>query len=508
MRRFLAVLAFVLCALPALAQPTNTRVTNSYTPITSSGTITSTGTCPGSSCVSVTVTPGTTIGIEVTGTWVGTIVPEAAIEGTTFQAVVPVPVDPSQSPFVGTGAIATVFPGTRNNAVWRFNTAGFSTFRMRATAWTSGTATVTYRVIPGSTYSELMAPIETIGTITATTCANPCFSPEPAGSAVKIALNGRRGVNAAVLTNSAFSGTLECRGSNDGYYWVAATCVFGNGDRGTVLPSATYTFTTGDVWLTSPWGGMNYFRIHATAWVSGSITFGLSASNTEDQILAFSTKAGNMKAQRSISLGGSDGGTGCLGGTPCHADVFVINRPATPLDNGLVVRQGVETSYSAGTLLKTATAAGTGPFFAICGSATKTLRVQKIMVSGTVATAAVYGDVVIKKTSTATSAGTPTALAAVPHDSTSAAATASLINYYTALATTGTVVGTIANATIYMPLTGTVGVMADPLIFPWGQENDSEAPTLRGTAQCLQANFGTTTTNAPTLSVNVTWTEK
>jgi hypothetical protein len=96
----------------------------------------------------------------------------------------------------------------------------------------------------------------------------------------------------------------------------------------------------------------------------------------------------------------------------------------------------------------------------------------------------------------------------VPHDSTSAAGTASLVNFYTALATTGTVVGTIANATIYMPLTGTVGIMQEPLVFPWGQENDSEAPTLRGTAQCLQAAFGTTTTNAPTLSVNVTWTEK
>ena len=486
-------------------------VTVANTSTTSSGTITSTGSCPGTSCVSVTVTPGSVLGIEITGTWVATLVPEATIEGTTFQEVVPIPVAMNRGPYEGTGAITTVFPGTKSNVIWRINTAGFTTFRVRATAYTSGTATITYRVIPGTLNSEEMAPARSVGTISAA-CSNPCLgSAETANSFVQIAMNGRSGVNATILTNSSFIGTLECRGSNDGYYWVAATCVLGNGDRGASLSSAVYTFTTGDVWLTSPWGGMNFFRIHATAYTSGSITFGLSASNTEDQILAFSTKAGNMKAQRSIALGGSDNGTSCTGSQPCHRDLQVSNSPPTPSDYGLITRQGVETTYSAGTTLKTATAAGTGPFFAICGSSTKTVRVQRLMISGTVATAAVWGDVIVKKTSTSTSSGTATALTQVPHDSGSAAGTANLVNFYTVLATTGTVVGIVANATQLFPVTAisaTLQPNPPPLLFAWGQDNDSEAPTLRGTAQCLQANFGTTTTNAPTLSVNVTWTEK
>ena len=166
-------------------------------------------------------------------------------------------------------------------------------------------------------------------------------------------------------------------------------------------------------------------------------------------------------------------------------------------------------TYSAGTTAKTATAAGTGVFFGICGSGTKTIRVQYFGVSYTVATTAVYGDVVLKKTSTANSAGTATTLTQVPHDSNSAAGTATLVNFYTVLATTGTVVGVIramqqANA----PVTATVGTIIPMQEATWAARTESEAIVLRGTSQCIAASFGTTTTNAPTMTVSVTWTEE
>lgn len=164
-------------------------------------------------------------------------------------------------------------------------------------------------------------------------------------------------------------------------------------------------------------------------------------------------------------------------------------------------------SYTASTTAKTATAAGTGPFFAICGSATTTVRVQQVTIGGTVATAAVYGDVTLRKTSTATSAGTPVALTRVPHDSTAAAATATT-NYYSALATAGSLVGTLGAQSAVFPITGTVAAQLAQLVFDWVNRQESEAPVLRGTAQCLEAGFGTTTTNAPTLSVQVIWTEE
>lgn len=166
-------------------------------------------------------------------------------------------------------------------------------------------------------------------------------------------------------------------------------------------------------------------------------------------------------------------------------------------------------TYSAGTTLKTATAAGTGPFFTICGTATQTIRVKRFYVSGTVATAAVYGDVVLKKTSTATSGGTATALTRAPHDSNSAAATAT-VNYYTVLATAGTSVGIVGSQGAIFQVTGTVNTtqpMAN-LSFLWPGADEVEGITLRGTAQCMEANFGTTTTNAPTLQVSGTWTEE
>lgn len=168
---------------------------------------------------------------------------------------------------------------------------------------------------------------------------------------------------------------------------------------------------------------------------------------------------------------------------------------------------GQRRTYTAATTAKTATAAGTAPFFGMCGSATTTIRVQQLTIGGTVATAAVYGDITLRKTSAATSGGTATALVKVPHDSAAAAGTATP-NFYTVLPTGGTLVGTIGAQSSVFPITGTVAAGMAQVIFDWLNRQESEAPVLRGTAQCLEAGFGTTTTNAPTLAVSVIWTEE
>jgi hypothetical protein len=165
-----------------------------------------------------------------------------------------------------------------------------------------------------------------------------------------------------------------------------------------------------------------------------------------------------------------------------------------------------EPTYGAGMTAATATAAGTGIFWEMCGSATKTVRVQKLVVSGTVATGVKNGDVILTKHSAATSAGTATTLTQVPYDSNAAAGTATNVRFFTVLGTAGTSVGVVQNGLIYLPVTGT-GTLAPPVEFVW-RDQDSEAPTLRGTAQCLTLNFGTSTTNAPSLMVSARWTEK
>jgi hypothetical protein len=169
-----------------------------------------------------------------------------------------------------------------------------------------------------------------------------------------------------------------------------------------------------------------------------------------------------------------------------------------------------ELTYGASLTIKTATAAGTGPFFSICGSATTTARIQKFSVSGTILTTGVYADVVIKKTSAATSGGTATALVRVPYDSNDAAATVATPNFYTVLATAGTLVGVIDSQMTLFPTTAIATTTPDAgkIVFDWRNRTDTEPLVLRGTAQCMEASFGTTTTNAPTLLVSVVWTEK
>lgn len=169
---------------------------------------------------------------------------------------------------------------------------------------------------------------------------------------------------------------------------------------------------------------------------------------------------------------------------------------------------GMKIGYSASTALKTATAAGTAPFASIYGSSTKTIRVHRIIVSGTCATAAVYGDVIVSKTSDTISGGTATSLTKVPKDSSSGASTATNVKYYTVLPTAGTLVGAIASQQVFLPITGTPAVDVKPVIFDWTAQGMNEAPVLRGVTQGLELSFGTTTTNAPTLTVTFEWSEE
>lgn len=164
-------------------------------------------------------------------------------------------------------------------------------------------------------------------------------------------------------------------------------------------------------------------------------------------------------------------------------------------------------TYTASTTAKTAVAAGTAPFAQIFGSATKTIRVQRIVVTSTTGTAATYTDIVVTKRTAAGSGGTATTLTQVPHDSTSAAGTATVVKLFTAAPTAGTGGGVIASRMVFAPITGTPATIVQPAIFDWSNA-EAEAPVLRGTGEGLEISTGTTTTNAPTVTVEITWTEE
>lgn len=166
------------------------------------------------------------------------------------------------------------------------------------------------------------------------------------------------------------------------------------------------------------------------------------------------------------------------------------------------------TTYSCGTAAKTAVANSTLPFTTLCGSATKTVRVQKIRVSTTTATAAVYADLIVRRYSAAPTGGTSTAFTKVQHDTNDAAATATGCLIYTATPTDGTSVGVIDGTMTFSPITGTVAAFTQPQTLEYFARSDSEAIVLRGTAQCAVVSFGTAPGNAPTAHVQWTWTEE
>lgn len=190
---------------------------------------------------------------------------------------------------------------------------------------------------------------------------------------------------------------------------------------------------------------------------------------------------------------------------PAMAGSSVADSAAVP------IRLPDKPTYVASTATKTAVAAGAGtaPFFALCGSSSRTIRVRQIMLDYTVATAGVHADPILQKTSTAPSGGTSTALTQVPLDANYPAGSSNLAVVYTVAPTSGTVIGVIGTQMKWAQITATVtGGSASPYPFLYRPYSESDAVVLRGTAECIQAAFGTTTANAPTVTVSVMWTEE
>lgn len=137
--------------------------------------------------------------------------------------------------------------------------------------------------------------------------------------------------------------------------------------------------------------------------------------------------------------------------------------------------------------------------FQVIGSATKTVAIRRIRVSGKAGTA-VTVPVTLGKRTTANSGGTSTAPAGVPLDSGFAAATA-VAAAYTANPTTGTETGIVGAQDLTLNVTTLGGVAAE-----WDFRN---CPVLlRGVAQALAIKFNGTSVTTGTLNVEVEFDER
>jgi hypothetical protein len=97
----------------------------------------STTTCPGAGCITLPVSGLTRVGVQVTGTFTGTLTFETSIDGVTYTAL---NMTPPNSTTPATTATAA--------GLWNGTCAGFSIVRARFSAYTDGSAVVTLQGAP------------------------------------------------------------------------------------------------------------------------------------------------------------------------------------------------------------------------------------------------------------------------------------------------------------------------------------------------------------------------
>jgi len=179
--------------------------------------------------------------------------------------------------------------------------------------------------------------------------------------------------------------------------------------------------------------------------------------------------------------------------------VVALDRTGAQMANG----EGRKPTYSAA-LIAYAPYATPQDVVGIVGAAAKQARVLRFAVSGR-ATTANQLDVQLVKRASADTGGTPTALAAVPHDSNDGAATAAVTSFAAAPAA-GTLVGAIRAQQINLSAAGSGGA-AVPVEFDFGTCNDKSI-VLNGASEALYLNLNGAAVPAGTvLNVFVEWSE-
>ena len=171
---------------------------------------------------------------------------------------------------------------------------------------------------------------------------------------------------------------------------------------------------------------------------------------------------------------------------------------------------GEKCTYRAATLIPFVPAVTINiPWFLIEGSASKTVTVKRIAVSGATLTAVAYLTVNVVKFSTAASGGTATSAPMVPMDSTFPAATAAFVKYYTAIPTAGATIGSIAtNRCLFQATVAAAAGLTRDYVFDFGDMPETKGIVLRGTSQGLGLVWPVVPASTATIAVDIEWTEE
>lgn len=159
-------------------------------------------------------------------------------------------------------------------------------------------------------------------------------------------------------------------------------------------------------------------------------------------------------------------------------------------------------------------AGSTTDLICIAGSATKTVRLMNIKLSGSSGTTLSLPATVLRRAS-ADTGGTPASTTANPantissRDTTQGAATATLVSYTANPTIVDTSPTYIDSQQLAISLT-TMATVSIPAVFDWGKdvENLNQPPTLRGVAQQICVNFNATSLSSGLITGSITWTEE
>lgn len=146
---------------------------------------------------------------------------------------------------------------------------------------------------------------------------------------------------------------------------------------------------------------------------------------------------------------------------------------------------------------------GATDFFTITGSASKIIIVKRVRFSASSSSTSQIL-LTMAKRSSANSGGTSTTSTNVPHDSTNAAASATVLAY-TANPTTGTLVGLVRSAN-YTSMATNSNVATDIREFTFGIEED-QGIILRGTSEVLALNLAATAVTGLSAAISIEWRE-
>lgn len=332
------------------------------------------------------------------------------------------------------------------------------------------------------------------------------------------------------VTSTATGGAYVFESSADGTNWHTMTAVNATVTNGTLVVAAVtptsstieYIFPITNIQVrlristTITGGSIQAFSIFRTTPYSGPVievaqstaaslnvtATGTVAVSSVTTAIVPGTGATNLgKAEDAASASGD----AIVASGILRQDVLTINTSATgdyqvpvgdTYGSQIVKQQQLhKAAYSmAFTVVPAATATD---IFQLIGSATKTVEVTKIIISGTQTTGGAV-DVYLSKRSTANTGGTSTSATAVVHNSNDAVATA-VGTIYTANPTTGTPVGNVWIEAIAIPgITVTTNDITE-IIFGV----NSKPIVLNGVAQALAINLNGVTITGGALKITV-----